>query len=208
MFDQNDRAWIEKSVAAKGGGVEVDFRLQTDFYKGDAKDWRVGTQDTVALPAPVIDGAAKYHLSSREVVQHERDVAAHYKVVLKLAREFGKPLNEICHHFWLRLRLNSERDELTFPWYDTWSEMERLLLWLLSANDGDDWYDIDEGWEMTVVRAGSNFHVREGDGEGVESANVSFKRDELLQSVAELRERIPPIIRRLTDEVGEDLWTA
>ena len=123
------------------------------------------------------------------------------------AREFGKSLNEIRHHFWLRMVLISDGETVSFPWCDTWSEMDRFFQWLETADDGKDWWDADQGWEMAVIRAGDRFHVREGDGEDEEYFNIALPREPLLASVASLRDRVPKLIARLADRIGEDNWT-
>ncbi|HEV7690783.1 MAG TPA: hypothetical protein VGO52_08175 [Hyphomonadaceae bacterium] len=207
MFDTDDRTWIEMSTAKQHAEAEVIFLLKPDFYKGDDKKFNENRRDTVPISAPAIGEGTQYHLNSRDVIGHERELAAHYETVLELARKFGKKHTSITSHFWLRLVLVAEDVTLGFPWYDTWQEMEKFLNWAELANDGVEWFDIDQGWEMVALRAADRIHVRQGDGEEEEFENVSLPRDALLDSIAELKGRAPRIINRLIGMVGKDYWT-
>lgn len=209
MFAENDRSWIEKSVPVIRGQVEVIFLLKNEFYVGDDENYLKDQQNTVPLQPPVINNHEKLQINSTAVLNYEPELAAYYKCVLNHAHTYGKSLESIRHYFWLRLQLFGKGGvELRFPWYDTWNEMDAFLRWLLSASEGEYWGDIEQGWEIAVVRAGSYFHIREGNGDGVELANAAFQRVELLSSAAELRKRIPTLITKLSREVGNDYWTA
>ena len=99
-------------------------------------------------------------------------------------------------------------DDIGELWHGLAPPYLPLFDWLEDAADGEMWSDVEQGWEMIAIRSGSSFHFRQGGfDQGGEYANVAFPRDDLLASVARLRERMNVIIARLTAEIGEDYWT-
>jgi hypothetical protein len=206
MFDTDDRSWLPNSILATTARAEIAFLLCNEFNKDP---WAVAETDGIPLAAPSISAIDPYRITSAQVLGHERALAEHYKAVLQLARQHNQSYNEIETHFWLRLHFEWEQRGLGFSWYDNFQPMEGLFDWLASAAEGDDWSDIEQGWEMICVRlVGSRFHFRQGRfDQGGETANVALPRDTLLGSISDLRGRMRLIIPRLVAEIGEDYWT-
>src|SRR5215471_14033625 len=192
MFGYKDRSWIDKSVIAENADAEITFSLQRAFHPNpNALDER----NAIALPAPAIPSADPYNLSSKEVLNNERPLAEHYKAVLQLACHHAKPYVAFNLHMWLRLHFRWNEGAISFPWYDTLEEMERLFGFLNDAVDGQTWSGVEQGWDMIAVRVGSRFHFREGNSDqGVEHANIALPREDLVASISRLRERMRIII--------------
>lgn len=198
MFDPADRTWVAKSVVATNASAEIAFCL-SPTYRPDPNS--LDEKDAIDLPLPTDTNIERYGLASSDVDQSVQGLLGYYKAVLQLARQFS-------HHMWLRLHLSWEGGAISFAWYDTLDEMERVFDWLRDAADGEMWSDVEQGWEMMAVRAGERFHFRQGGfDQGGECANVAFPREKLLASVSDLRGRIARIIARLTADLGEDYWT-
>ncbi len=205
MFDPQDRSWTTKSIVLTNTNAEIRFSLADEFYKDPNI---LDETSRVAIPAPALESEDPYYPSSIEVLSHVGALAEHYRAVLKLARLYGHSYNEYCQHFWLRLQFEGAEGGIPFPWYDTLESMERLFDWLHSAADGDEWHDVEQGWEVIAIRIGQHFHLRLGGfDQGGEFANFALPRDPLLASVASLRERMGALVTRLTAELGEDYWT-
>lgn len=204
MFDIQDRSWIAKSVMATTSDAEITFCL-SPTYQPDP--YSLDDAGAIALPTPAKMSAELNCLASKDVLANDHELVEHYKAVLQLAHEFGHSYNEFEHHFWLTLVIEWHRGAINF-WYTTLDRMTLLFDWLLEAPDGDLWSDVAQGWELIVVRIGDRFHFRQGGfDQGGEYANMAFRREELLASIAVLRDRMVHIVAELTTELGEDYWT-
>lgn len=204
MFDTQDRSWIARSAVAANAYAEVVFYLSPEFYP-DPND--LDEKNVIALPVPAGAGVEQGGLSSTDVLDDAQDLVDHYKAVLTLAAKHGHAYNQFDHHMSLGLWFGWTDGAISF-WYNTLNVMEPLFDWLKDAADGEMWSDVEQGWEMIAIRSGSTSHFRRGGfDQGGEYANVAFPRDDLLASVARLRERMNVIIARLTAEIGEDYWT-
>jgi hypothetical protein len=203
--------WMDRAEAVDDPDVEVGFLTRPSFFVGDPND---GDQIRdprfeIALPTSGVGDAVTQMLNSRTAVGREEELAAHYRAVVDQAAAIGRPFNHYRHHFWMRLGISWGSDCLSFPWYDSWSEMENLLGWLLRAEDGEDWHDADQGWELVAVRAGSRFYFRLVDpDDGEEYCVVSIDSEALLEKVHALRGRVLPIIDALSALLGTDVWTS
>ena len=128
--------------------------------------------------------------------------------LLALAAEQGQCREEIGHHFWLRLRIHSPLGQLTFPWYDRLVDMNQLFDWLSAAAEGDQFHDLDQGWEMIILRRVDRVHFREGGfDEGGEQINLSVPRAPLLSSVTQTRDEAAVLVALLTGAIGADYWS-
>lgn len=131
----------------------------------------------------------------------------HCRDVVEKAVTLDRPFAAISYYFRINLLLRWDGGELSFPWYDTWMEMDNLLGWLPLAEDGDDWWDVDQGWDMTIIREGPLFFFREGEGEGEASLAIALEREPLLRSVRNLRDKLLPIIDKVSVHLGADVFT-
>jgi hypothetical protein len=209
MFDDT-RDWLDRAEPVTDPDVEVVFATLPGFYVGDANnpDQIRNPRYQVPLPNPVTGEGNAAALTTRAVATHVEALAAHYREVITLAWVNGKAFSQFGYHFWMRLGIGWKGESLSFPWYDTWEEMDHLLGWLEAAEDGDDWLDIDQGWQLAVVRREERFFFREGDDSDEERLVVSIDRRPLLGAVQSLRDRIVPIISELTSLLGTDYWTS
>jgi hypothetical protein len=207
MFDPEDRVWLERSSYVPDGEVEVLFLLSKTFYGGDLKQYRPDAENVTPLPG-FSDEAAAHEVPTAKALGREQDVLHHYRSLLRLAEANGRSFKDIQPHFWQRLVIGGSEGVVRFSWYDTWEEMKGVIDWLATANSGDDWYDVDQGWELHIVRQGARFHFREGSGEGEEFCNLAVGVEAIQSSIAQLKLRFYRIIEVLSEELGADLWTA
>lgn len=63
----------------------------------------------------------------------------------------------------LRLSSAATRVEIRFPWWDSEYEAAALLAWLRMASDGDTFFDLDQGWQIEVLRSADRFHFLDRD---------------------------------------------
>ncbi len=205
LVDTHNPEWVAQSTVDACAEVEILFYLPHEFVvHGNNPD----TSPKISLPTPRFPCATPDWYSSTEVLGHECELITYYQKVLDVAAEHAFGYDDVSAHFWLNLSIGSKASNVGFPWYDHYHECEGVLSWLETAKDGEIYHDVDQGWENTMIAKGRLIHVREWDPEeGAEYLNKAFYRQELLVSVAALRNRMRSILPKLVSGVGEDYWT-
>ena len=203
--------WTAASLPLETMEIEVVFLLEPTFYTGDPNDHTKfdDPQYRVALPMPSFPRVVESMARTAEVLGHEAELLTYYAEILRLARELRGDFNAVSHYFWLRLWLwHSERDDsISFPWYDTLSEMRPFIRWL-EAEDERTFFDGDQGWELYGVKRDGRVHLRMTDGENEEFANISVPRAPLALAARQVEQRADAIVASLTREIGFDAWSA
>ncbi|MDF7776316.1 hypothetical protein P1X14_13755 [Sphingomonas sp. AOB5] len=208
MIDLNDDSWIGRSVPAADPELRICFMVSDHFYIGDPNDWKQLDDPAYRQPLAPPEGIDRF--DTRSVLGHESALAAHYRDIVERAVLLDCDEPGLDTYFWMRLWISAGGAEAcSFPWYDTWREMERVFDWLKQAGDGgEEWFDIDQGWMSKMVRRGERFHLYQADpDDGEEYANLEVDRAQLLASAARVRDEISVIIPRLTAALGFDAWT-
>ena len=204
MFDPEDRSWIESSVCAQNAEIVVSFCVAGEFYRDLSK------REAAPLRLPKVGqrwGETRL-ISVGDALADPEPLIAYYKTVLALAAEYSQSYDDISHHFWMLLRIVSEAGEIGFPWHDHLEEIDGVLGWLIASTEGDDWHDLEQGWEMIATRVGAKLHFRQGlFDQGGELANLAFSRDELSVSAKQTQAIISQLMPILVDELGDDYWT-
>ena len=204
LFDTADCSWIEKSIEASVAEADAFFHLSDEFYP-DPNNLDEATVIPLRIPSTVMEGTCQ--LFSRDAISGFSELVSHYHDVLNAAAENGQKYNDFSHHMWLRLVISSDDSAIFFE-YDTWKRMKTLFEVLKTMEDGQQHSDVTQGWEIVILRVGSRLHFRQGGfDQSDEFANLSFPRKLLLDSFADLENRIVGLIERLTAEVGDDYWS-
>ena len=193
--------------------AEICFLIQPRFYFGpDRPAVPADLQRlTVSLSPPDVPRAVPSKVRTSEAVGHEAQLLAYYEQIVRLAREHRLPFNAIRHCFWLRFWLWNEAQDIrvSFPWYDSFSEIDRFMTAVSDGRSGLLDHDLDQGWEMEVHGDGDRLFIREGDPDGDEAhLAISVPRDALVQVLTALRARAVQVIGRLSDGLGADVWTS
>jgi hypothetical protein len=203
--------WLAASVPIDTMNVEICFLLNPDFYIGDSNDHTQfddpAYREPLVLPTfpRVIDRIAR----SSEIVGHEQELLKYYASILRRQRERGGGYNDIRHYFWVRLWLwNDEHAlDISFPWYDTLSEMRPFFRWLDTDDDGA-FSDVEQSWEVEGLTQGELVHLRQGNpDEGEHYANITTPRLALALAAQQAEDRAASIVAQLSREVGFDAWT-
>lgn len=204
MFDEADRGWTIRSIDVRSPKVEVRFVTKDRFFTGHDNPIEIADPaNYVPLPRPGTGDS----VSIAELAGDVKPLARYYREVVTRSKALGRSFPSFCNYFWMRLGVVWEGGGVSFPWYDTWGDMEGLLGWLDGAADGDGWFDLHQGWELQVARMDSSFFLREGNGQGVEGANVRMDRDALLEEVSIARNDVTGTIEELTGYLGKDVWS-
>lgn len=149
-------------------------------------------------------------MTTAEVVGHEKELGAYYQQVLALAQEHELPMSAIRQYFWLRLWIwNLEAEAyLSFPRYDTLSEIDPVLDAFQSNRNGTLWRDADQGWRMEIVTDDHDhffyFHQFRDTMEGSGTMLLKKEREALQAKAKALQERVHRQIELLTKVIGID----
>ena len=193
-------SWCNESLLLNDLNVEIMFIFNDKFTSGS-------NEFELKLPAfpRVVESMAR----TCEVTDNENELILYYKSVINYAIEQQLTFNEVRHYFWIRLWLwNSERDiHISFPWYDNLSLMVDFFSWLKYKSHQTDFYDSDQGWSVEASLVEGLLHIRQSDGEEEEFYNISVSYEPVIDSINDVERRAMKIIRLLSQECGDDVWT-
>lgn len=205
MFDTEDFGWCDRSILAPEPSVDITFLTSDRYYVGDPND-------PLQLSDPncyvsLARAALTDMISVSDLRENEADLAFYYRDIIEREVSINRTFEQFSHYFWMRLQFSWTWGGFLFPWYDSWSDMEPLLTWMAVAEDGAEWFDIEQGWEMQICLRAGQFHLRQGDGEGDEQLNIKIDRDTILKSTETAKKNCVHVIGELSRYLGTDVWT-
>ncbi|WP_448570041.1 hypothetical protein [Thalassotalea ganghwensis] len=211
MNIEQEMDWINKSKNIDSLDLEVCFQLQEHFYIGDPNNLEQIQDDNYQEPLqlPAFERVVPTIARTSEAIENTDKLASYYKDVVEKSAELSKPFNEIRQYFWLRLWFwNTEEDvHISFPWYDSLSEMQQFFSWL-NDNNVEPFIDADQGWQIDAVRVGENIHIRQTDPDyDEEHVNISLPYEKFLKEALKVEKRAQHIITNLSKELGVDVWS-
>jgi hypothetical protein len=207
------QSWLSETRKIPSLQAEICFQIEDSFYYGPDRVSDISERERLVekLTPPRIESAVASLVRTSEALGQEQELAAYYGQIVRMARHHKRPFNAIRQYFWLRLWLwNTEHEvHVSFPWYDSFSEIDRYLKALVESGSGLVDHDVDQGWELETYAEGDSLHFRQRDPDADETRlAISVPRDELLHQVSELRQRTRLIISRLSEALGTDVWTS
>ena len=148
MNMEKEMDWVKKSKEIGNLDLEVCFQLKDNFFIGAPNSYEQlqneKYRETLELPSfkRVVPSMAR----TSEVCGNTDELVSYYKNIIEKSIALSKPFNEIRRYFWLRLWFwNTEENvHVSFPWYDSLSEMQQFFSWL-KANTEEPYLDIDQG---------------------------------------------------------------
>lgn len=201
--------WFEEARHIAHLEAEIYFLLQESFYYGP--DDAVDLKPAVPLALPDIPRRVASIVQSYEAIGHEEKLAAYYEQIVRLSERYQKPFNRNDWYFWLRFRLRSEAEnvEISFPYYDTISEVERCLTPLGEVASGEVYSGRDQCWGIDIHAHDGTLFMREHDPDyGEYSTMISVPRASVVCQIAPLRERTVKVIEQLSQLLGAGMWTS
>jgi hypothetical protein len=204
-------SWFSDTKPITSLETEVCFLLQEEFYYGpDTHSDIESLRFIEPLTLPDIPRKEPSMLRTQELIGHEEQLATYYKQIVQIGRRSQKPFSAISHYFWLRFWIWNSADQIyiPFPWYDTFSEIDRLLTSISDTQSGEVYYDRDQSWELEIQAHDDILYFRLRDPDDDEDhVLVSVARPALLSQIEPLRENTVQIINRLAAFLGADVWT-
>lgn len=204
--------WFSDAKHVKTLEVETCFLLQQDFYYGpDTHPEIVERKLVEPVEQPDFPRHVPSLVRTSEVEKHISKLGEYYSEIISLARKHKMSFNRVSHYFWMRFWIwNSDAEvHLSFPWYDTQSEIDAFINSVTDKTDGQVYWDADQGWELEIHASGANQYARLlNPDENEIQAIVSYPRHELVNQLNLLQKRSKMIINELTSIIGRDLWTS
>lgn len=207
---QSMQSWFANAKRISGLDAEVCFLLQSEFYFGPDRFPEDRERFITPLTPPSMPLAVSSMVRSSEALSNEASLVAYYEQVIRLAREHRLPFNSYRHHFWLRLWFwnTAEQVHVSFPWYDSYGEIHRVLDSLIVRESGLVYDDEDQGWGIEIHALDGLIFIRAGDPDDEEASTMlCVPRDALVDRVAQLQKRSRAVIASLSNALGADVWT-
>ncbi len=218
--DENQE-WIAESESIDHLDISIYFLLHEKFYFGDPNNWKKLKDKAYYLPLVLPDFPRIEPLRARcrEIIGHEHKLIEYYRRIIEQAVRHDYDFKQISQYFWMRLELNHTQMNIyfPFPWYDTASEINRFLDWLIEMPQNNPFCDVDQGWQIDAQLVGDRVHLLqsipdeemdENEDEDEGSSNVAVAWQPLVKQAVEEKQRATKIIADLTAALGIDLWTS
>ncbi len=133
----------------------------------------------------------------------------YYEDVISTAKKY----NQSAEKFYFRINpyiLDKDTNKILvgFPWYSTFEECKHLFSQLKQNKEGNIFYDIDQGWEVSIDNFTDNFSILEGDpDENITYCNIILDRKEVLKQIDFVEKRTEEIIQKLVAHFKTDYWS-
>ncbi len=204
--------WYDSASFVEDASVEVGFLLHPDFYYGPDRHTDIAEQKHVEpICLPTFGRTHERLVTTQEAEDHIGELSQYYLNVVRLSRKHGKSFQQVRQYFWLRLFIcdPSWKFSVSFPWYDTLSEMDGLLSVLANPpSNGEVHWDRDQGWELEMDAHDGMLYVREWDPDYEETHVVGrLPLLSLASSSKAALERARRVIAALATILTEDAWT-
>ncbi len=191
--------------------LEIAFVLQNDFYYGPANhfteiQWKTMRQALYAPQYPLYD---KYVLTKDILADNAQELIKYYRNIENIAEKYQIDLINTSY-FWIRPFMYSKSNiNIHFPWHDTYEESQHYLRSLLSRKNGELFFDLDQGWQITINADEKHIFIKESDGECQNELiykSIKTNREFIEEQAAIVLERLNAVIELLTSEFKVNYW--
>lgn len=205
--------WIKSATPAQDIDVSISFLINPTFYIGNPNSFTDLNKPEFNIP---IEASSKLStdkwVSISTLSKHPENieiVIEYYRQVINLAKSNHKKFKEVAHYFWIRLALFGHEVEISFPWYDKFSEVRSFLEWLESPSSNSTFLDIEQGWQVEGFIQGNILYLQESDSDSEEiHLTISTALAPLAVKASKSIKKTESIIKSLTEALGDDVWTS
>lgn len=162
------------------------------------------------LSLPRIKRAAEMLVKTSEAEGHEAVLAEYYRDIARRAKGLNRNLDDVRQYFWCGLWFLNEAEgvRLSFPWHGTLNQITALFSDFRKTESGVIAHIRDHGWEILVLADPQYIYFKEWDPDEAEVwLNIKVERASFLAELEHLEARAQRVIKRLSEELGEDLWS-
>ena len=211
----DDAAWMARSVRVDDFLCDVVFHLSTGIQFCDAATGPIIPGETAALPMPDLPLIGANGVAASTLAGRERELVRYCRNVVAAFARHGRAaqLRPGSPYFWLRPAIIARGSILTdCLWYDTVPEAEALLRVLAGrpdAPDGELWDDLDQGWQIRIVKDGNLICVAEWDWEEQRQPadGLAFDAARLSREASAALESLHAVHHLLVEALGRDWWS-
>ena len=200
--------WKKSAILQNNVKVDIGFMVSESFYFGPDNGFTPEQYEELRVPLyqPKLKKSGSFILSS-EIVGNEEELIKHYQDVVMKYKEYGKVISKSTH-FWNRPIIYNSEFVISFSWHDKFGEGRNVLDNLTSTEDGEIYWDMDQGWELEMVAEEGLIYAREWDPDYEEiHCQVKFDRVEARQQATVLIPTVSTLIKKLSGAIGHDYWT-
>lgn len=205
--------WISTAQFVQDLEVSVSFLKSPMFYIGNPNSFSDFKKTEFNIP---IEAATSLKTNDSDSITRVPNSAEnmdalieYYRQVIQLSRLHHKNFREISQYFWIRLALIGHEVEISFPWYDKFSEVRSFLEWLETSSSNSIFLDIEQGWQVEGFTQGNILYLQESDPDSEEIyLTISTTLAPLAVKASKSIKETESIIKSLTEALGDDLWTS
>ena len=200
--------WKQSAILQNDVKVDIGFMASESFYFGPDNGFTPEQYEELRAPLyqPKLKRSGQFILSS-EIIGNEEELIKHYQDIAMKYKEYGKDISKSTH-FWNRPVIYNSEFVISFPWHDKFGEGRNVLDNLTSTEDGNVYWDADQGWELEITAEEDFMYAREWDPDNEElHCQVKFDRVQVRQQATALIPNISVLIKKLSEAVGHDYWT-
>ncbi len=194
---------------------DIVFHLSTRIQFCDEATGHIIPGETALLPMPNLPLIGACGLAASSLAGHEQELVRHYRSVVAAFARRGRAaqLRRRSPYFWLMPAIIAQDTILTeCLCYDTVPEAEALLRVLAGgpdAPDGELWDDLDQGWQIRIVKVGDLICVAEWNWEEQRqpAGGLAFDAVRLSREASAALVRLHAVHGLLVEALGRDWWS-
>lgn len=205
---END--WTNGTLTISNFEINVAFLTNKEYFFGNENDPKQ-IADKINFSEPLyLPFSDKAILATTNNISDNLDeIIKYYQSVLALAKKHNKKPSQ--YYFWIRpIIRNLETGEIlvSFPWYDTLNEIRRLFIDLKKENEGNIFFDADQGWELVIDYFKGQLFIKESDPDYDETyCKITIDRQKIIRQIDDILLKTEKIVSKLTNHFGTDYWT-
>lgn len=202
--------WTQQTAFCAQAEFAFCFLIREHFYTGDPNDSeQVSRMQELSVPLYVPCNNRQIIMDTGTALAHFDQLVAYYEDILRLTRLHQYKLQ--AHYFWARPVILDRAENqalVSFPWYDTVSELDQLCQNLQKTTEGRCFYDADQGWSLEIEHYNNRLFIQECDpDEGEIYCLLSMDRQPIVEQVQQVQEQAHQVVAQLVKHFHKDYWS-
>lgn len=197
-----DAEWQQSATELVKPPIDIYFSLNDGSHFHDIY--------SANFEYPPIEREFTDSISTAEIIGNEQHLVNYYRQIVEAARHYKIPFRGISHLFWLRLKIRNRSgpDTFSFTYYDSLREITKFQDWVNHSDTDVLYSDLDQGWGFEAQKKHPFIYMIEYDPDYQTYTQANFVEYLHLQNeLAHAINRTRQIIKVLTENIGNDLWS-